>query len=212
MSSRNRRRRRAAARKAVASRSAPVVHSAPSGPAKARLRDRPVVRLIGVLAGVLSLVVGVVALWPAFEGLQRDDLRVQYATSLANCTKVVTRDGHLDLEISAYQSALLSNVGRMPITVLDFAPTGGTSRSLRFQWLAPEDGAGTVHEEEPVVLQAGQSVAVRVWSASGTILYPFAVWRSDGKVLQAQIGENRTLDPPGVVIKAYQAMATCPNS
>lgn len=104
---------------------------------------------------------------------------------------------------------VLTNTGRMPITVLDFIEPDHADTKVSSLWVRLPDvhSAETLtHKDEPFVLPLGEGVLVRTCSSSGML--PRVVL-SDGRIVDVDAPKESASKIPQTISDAIDRMASC---
>jgi hypothetical protein len=160
-----------------------------------------------ILNGAMLLVSGVAAvaagmsLAVAFDTSTRDQLTATFTTGLAAC---ITADGTQVTASANVVDTVVTNTGRLPITVIRVWD-GGTAES--FSWMRLDDRS-SLGTDTAVELGVGQAIAVRVFTLGNTVRTPLAVLTSDGVQRDLERLAPAAESAPAVEA-AYAALPSC---
>lgn len=157
---------------------------------------------IVAIVTAIGLPLALIGLLLTYISLERDTLRFEYTTSSELCASVS--------RANAAVTGVLTNTGRMPITVVGFAPEGGDTVARSFEWIDLLDRDLTVRRDIPVLLEPGRAVVVRAWSSDSTIKVPFGVWRSDGVLQEPELA--RPVPDTPAISAAKETLDHCPSA
>lgn len=108
---------------------------------------------------------------------------------------------------STYFSTVVTNTGRLPITVISFltGPEDGAAEVDNVLWVRMQDASNTVLKG-PFVLAPGEAVAVRQKTIGTDLQTNLVMRQSDGRTVAAKILESAEGPLPSSVEEKFDAM------
>lgn len=138
---------------------------------------------IGGVVAVLSLVAGALGTWFTYVSLTKEEIS-QLVVDDAPVSADITLSGDGPPAIASNLTVVLTNTGRLPITIVDLRNVPGPEavETRGMEWIRLEDSENTIGEG-PFLLSPGEAVVVTVSFPSKTFYLPLQVVQSDGQVV-----------------------------
>lgn len=150
------------------------------------------------LATAVPLAVSLVAVGIALygntltqEGLARHDLTETFGKQYGHCWTV--DKGGTQTDIGSTNYAVLTNVGREPITILGFKNDPKQHQDVFFEWTSLSDSSEAVHTDQPIFLGVGEAVAVLTYMPGDVIYLGTIVATSDGKITEPTYSNSKQI-------------------
>ncbi|BCW78327.1 hypothetical protein NicSoilC5_03460 [Arthrobacter sp. NicSoilC5] len=183
----------------------------PAEPGKARIWGG-VSAAVGFLASVATVAglffVGI-QIQQGNEAIKGANLSIAFPSD--NETRLKVQDDGVVSMISSDFTFILTNTGRMPITILDFTEPDQEDHRMDAHWIhLPELSKSDtqMHKNEPLVLPPGEGALVRVCSEVREIPLPWLVL-SDGQFIHPDSPVTKSHNMPKTVADAIETMPKC---
>lgn len=173
------------------------------------VRTSAVVGFVASLATVAGLFFVGIQIQQGNEAIRGANLSIAFPSE--GETKVgVQDDGKVTL-ISSNFTFILTNTGRMPITILDFTEPDKEDHRMDAHWIRlPEINKSETQAQmnTPLVLPPGEGALVRVCSTVRDLPLPWLVL-SDGQFVHPDAPATQSHNLPKTVVDAIATMPNC---
>ncbi|WGD36406.1 hypothetical protein [Lysinibacter sp. HNR] len=153
-------------------------------------------------ASITALAIAAWSLYVALDASSRYELTSTFGSSATACIEL----GGARIAPSVIQDAVITNTGRLPITIVEVFDSGASGGDFYWSRInTPE--IPTVNSA--VELNVGQSIAVRVVSPGDVLSIPLVVVTTDGRSRALSEVADAPRKTPEAIVNAFRYLPEC---